>query len=326
MRARPSIIAQTLNVLKQTCAAALLALCACAVAARAQTPPMPDSVDNPIVVECRSEQVLIGATVRPNIVSDMVAWGLTALTDQPTTHDAWAGLIDVDAVVGIKLEPFGAETINTTPVLLDTIVRSLNAAGVETERIVLIDPPRIICDPAYGSRAGFGWSSEAFDAGRGDEYFLRAYEDVDVIINIAYLKHDNLTGLRAGIRNVTLGGVRHRDRYFANGGDPELALILARPILRRKLKLTIIDALRIVYRDGPVATETNLHNVGTLIFSRDPVAADAVALDVLNQARSDRNLPPVGGVNQISPVLITAGRLGLGMPLIENIDHRVQWF
>jgi uncharacterized Fe-S center protein len=53
-------------------------------------------------------------------------------------------------------------------------------------------------------------------------------------------------------------------------------------------------------------------NHAGLIVSKDPVAADAVGLDIINDERSRRSLPQIGnGAGQI-PHIHAAAKLGLG--------------
>jgi hypothetical protein len=120
--------------------------------------------------------------------------------------------------------------------------------------------------------------------------------------------------------------VQHPVHYFKDDCQPFIGAILQQPALRDKLRLNVVDALRVVYHDGPVATETNMHGAGSIILGFDPVAVDTVALELLNQIRSDRNLPLVGGPDQSLDYILSAGSLGLGVPYIESIDHRQRDF
>jgi hypothetical protein len=308
----------------------LIALGSSLAAVYAQKPFEPQASKNvaahPIVAEVRSHQVLVGNAVRPAVVNDMFTWALTTLTGRRTVADAWRSFIPDGAVVGIKLDRYGAETIGTTPVIVQTILRSLTTAGVKPDQVMLIDADPIFASETQTLGAPFGWGEAGFDVGAGDDHFAAALERVDVLINVSFLKQDNVCGMSACMKNVTLHFIQHPVQYFRDDCSPFIGAILNQPALRPKLRLNLVDALRIVYDEGPVATETNVHGAGSIILGFDPVAVDTVALELLNQIRSDRNLPVVGGADQSLDYIISAGSLGLGVPYIESIDHRQRDF
>lgn len=287
---------------------------------------MPAVGNHPVVAEVRSGQVLVGDVPRPAVVNDMFTWALTALTGQRTTADAWRSFVPENAVIGVKLDRYGSETIGTTPVIVQTLLRSLATAGIKPDRVILIDGDSPLVAELQTTAAPFGWSRAAFDVGAGEDHFAAALEQVDVLINISFLKEDNVCGMSACLKNATLHFVQHPVNYFKSDCHPYIGAILKQPPLREKLRLNIVDALRVVYRDGPVATETNLHGAGSIIMGFDPVAVDTVALELLNQIRSDRGMPLVGGDEQSLSYILSAGSMGLGVPYIESIDHRQREF
>jgi uncharacterized protein (DUF362 family) len=103
------------------------------------------------------------------------------------------------------------------------------------------------------------------------EPFLTA----DKIVNIPIAKNHSLTGVTLGMKNWygILGGQRHRLHQRIDESIVDLAAFM-RPTL------TIIDAYRILMRNGP--TGGNLEDVAltkTLIAGTDPVALDACAAE-----------------------------------------------
>jgi uncharacterized protein (DUF362 family) len=101
------------------------------------------------------------------------------------------------------------------------------------------------------------------------EPFLSA----DKMINVPIAKHHGLTGATLGMKNWygILGGQRSRLHQHINESLADLAAFM-RPTL------TIIDAYRILLRNGP--TGGNLEDVlfrKTLLAGTDPVALDAYA-------------------------------------------------
>jgi uncharacterized protein (DUF362 family) len=112
------------------------------------------------------------------------------------------------------------------------------------------------------------------------EPFLTA----DRIINVPIAKQHSLTGVTLGMKNWygILGGQRHRLHQSIHETLADLAEFM-RPTL------TIIDAYRVLIRNGPVGGslgDVELHK--TLIAGTDPVALDAYAALTFWDLDSDR--------------------------------------
>ena len=105
---------------------------------------------------------------------------------------------------------------------------------------------------------------------------LQIYKDAleaDTYINVPIAKHHSLNRLTLGLKNSmgVLGG--NRGQMHNNLGQKlaDLATVV-RP------KLTVIDATRILLRNGPQGGDTNdVKIMDTIIASADPVACDAYA-------------------------------------------------
>ena len=112
------------------------------------------------------------------------------------------------------------------------------------------------------------------------------YEDVlkaDVLIDVPIAKHHNLAGLTMGIKNLmgAIGG--DRSNIHSNIGQSLADLASAIPV-----HLTVIDAVRILVRNGP--TGGNLRDVeqrDTIIASSDIVAADAYGATLFGKTGAD---------------------------------------
>ncbi len=97
--------------------------------------------------------------------------------------------------------------------------------------------------------------------------------DCDCYINVPVAKHHGLSGLTLGLKNAmgVIGGNRGRLHQNLGQSLADLATVL-RP------KLTLIDATRILLRNGPQGGDLkDVRRTDTLIASIDPVAADAYA-------------------------------------------------
>ena len=86
------------------------------------------------------------------------------------------------------------------------------------------------------------------------------------------------------------------------------------------MKLTVVDAIRTVYDGGPLVDGAKLSEEGILLVSLDFVAADSVAVGLLNQVRLRKGLPPIAASAEDVPSIADAHRRGLGIALRRGID------
>jgi uncharacterized protein (DUF362 family) len=115
--------------------------------------------------------------------------------------------------------------------------------------------------------------------------------EVDKIINVAIAKHHNLTQLTLSMKNLMglVGGNRNRMHQ-------EIGTVLADLTQYFKPTLSVVDAVRILVRNGPVGG--NLEDVerrDTVIASTDLVALDAYAATLFGLTGED-----VAGVKEAS--------------------------
>jgi uncharacterized protein (DUF362 family) len=136
---------------------------------------------------------------------------------------------------------------------------------------------------------------------------LETFLEADKLINAAVAKHHNLTGVALGMKNWlgVLGGPRNRLHQHIHESLADLAACL-RPTL------TVLDAYRILFRNGP--TGGNLEDVSlkkTVLVSTDPVAVDAYAAQAWWNLEESR-----------LPYLRLAAQRGLGKTRFEEVRSR----
>ncbi len=101
--------------------------------------------------------------------------------------------------------------------------------------------------------------------------------ECDCYINVPVAKHHGLSRLTLGLKNSmgVIGGNRGSLHHDLGQSLADLATVI-RP------KLTVIDATRILLRNGPQGGDLkDVSKTDTLIASADPVAADAYATSTL---------------------------------------------
>ena len=109
--------------------------------------------------------------------------------------------------------------------------------------------------------------------------------DADKVINVPVAKHHNLAKFTAAMKNWygVLGGRRNRLHQNIDTSIADLATFM-RP------SLTIIDAVRVLMRNGPQGGNIDdTKEMHTVIASVDQVAADAFACTLIGQHRD--NMP-----------------------------------
>ncbi len=109
--------------------------------------------------------------------------------------------------------------------------------------------------------------------------------EADKVINVPIAKHHNLAKFTAAMKNWygVLGGRRNRLHQNIDTSIADLATFM-RPTL------TIIDAMRVLMRNGPQGGNIDdAKDMHTIVASVDQVAADAFACTLIGQHRD--NLP-----------------------------------
>lgn len=104
------------------------------------------------------------------------------------------------------------------------------------------------------------------------EFYKDALE-AQVYINVPVAKHHSSSGLTLGLKNImgVIGGYRGKIHFSLGQRIAELNTVL-------KPHLTVIDATRILLRNGPQGGDLkDVRILNTLIASTDTVAADAYA-------------------------------------------------
>ena len=113
--------------------------------------------------------------------------------------------------------------------------------------------------------------------------FYKDALDADCYINVPVAKHHGLARLTLGMKNImgVIGGHRGEIHFSIGQRLADLNTVL-RP------KLTVIDATRILVRNGPVGGNlADVKTLDTLMASADPVAADAYATTLFDLKPED---------------------------------------
>jgi uncharacterized protein (DUF362 family) len=170
---------------------------------------------------------------------------------------------------------------------------------------------------------------------------------VTKIINVPTMKDHSASGVTGALKNLAYGTFNnvarsHRAPYsFTN---PLIGLMCTVEPLRSKAVLHIMDGMRQVWHGGPLTqVQDFIDQAGILLAATDPVAMDIIELEAIEEKRRQRGVPSLW---QRDPKSITAesedffhdasknlffrqpghvaaaGKLGLGVADLKQIDHR----
>src|SRR6266550_8208539 len=170
---------------------------------------------------------------------------------------------------------------------------------------------------------------------------------VTKIINVPTMKDHSASGVTGCLKNLAYGtfnNVARSHRAPHSFTNPLIGLMCTVEPLRSKAVLHIMDGMRQVWHGGPLTqVQDFIDQAGILLAATDPVAIDTVELEVIEQKRQKEGAPSVW---EHDPASITsnyqeffhnpsknlfyrqpghvaaAGKLGLGVADLKQIDHR----
>ncbi|MBU0717203.1 MAG: DUF362 domain-containing protein, partial [Planctomycetes bacterium] len=282
---------------------------------------MPPGRERSRVVVARSSEVVDGSQVHRALLREMLTATLIELVPPARTEtEAWKVLLRPEDVIGIKFNRSAQEVLNTSASVGGALIESIVRAGWPADRIVCIEGPECLAAEFGTQRQLPGYSAEVHGFGSGADQLAAVVNQVTVLIDVPFLKTHNIAGFTCTLKNLSHGLIRHPARYHDNGCSPYIADIVGGTPIGGKLRLCLVDALRIVYAGGPDATAETVEDAGVLMASVDPVAADVQGLALLNEIRRKRRLPPVAKGPESVGYLAAAHRRGLGVALPHGIE------
>ncbi|KPJ61122.1 MAG: hypothetical protein AMJ46_03755 [Latescibacteria bacterium DG_63] len=139
------------------------------------------------------------------------------------------------------------------------------------------------------------------------------------IINVPVLKNTG-NGISVATKNVGYGAICNTNRLHKPLFFDVCTEVLAFPVIRDKMVLTITDALRAQYDGGPIGAAKFAYVFNTLFFATDPFASDMVCQQLMVEKRKSMKVK----VNEhpvYTDYLRYAQRLELGVVAPETMEH-----
>jgi hypothetical protein len=319
------------------------------------------------VIAVEHPACIVAGVYQAEPIRNMMQRGMQELTRAPAWQDAWRTLFEKGDVVGIKVSPVGGPKLSSDATVLHSILDGLNAAGVSNANIIVFSRYRAEIleagidkwlrpgvrfeapSPAYDDKQ---LDMDGYDANHymemaivkpgddpADERSRRSYvskvvtQRVNKIINLPVLKHHQSAGVTVTLKNMSHGFVNNVNRSHmtptANACGMFIPSVVSLPIIRQKVVLHIVDAVKASYHGGPTGRPQFFWEHKTLYFGTDPVALDKTGLKVLDAKRQQVGMASIAlsKPDEVSHFLNCqvehieiAGMLGLG----EFQDERIQ--
>jgi uncharacterized protein (DUF362 family) len=247
-----------------------------------------------------------------------------------TPAEAWKKIVRPGEVVGLKVNCLAGRGISTHVQLVEAICERLQQAGIPKKDIVIWD--RLNADL---ERAGFrletrpdrircmgndvlGYEGELEISGSAGSLLAKNLTRVsDAVINLPVLKDHGIVGVTLALKNL-FGAIHNPNKYHSNAGDPYVADVFAMPPVRKKVRLTICDAITAQYEGGPSFMPQWTWPYNGLAVAQDPVAMDYWGWHVIERKRAEKEMKSLQELKRAPSYIATAAdaqhRLGTNDP------------
>jgi hypothetical protein len=250
----------------------------------------------------------------PEVVREMMARGMTALTGEKTPEAAWKRFFEPSDVVGIKVNCGGFPYCISDYDIVKETIRMLGTVGIPPTQVYIYERFQNQMDNVNyaphvpdgvqivaAERANRYADNNGYDPAVYLEADLFGEEDtrsnlmrlvsrkLTKIINIPNVKDHGAVGATGCLKNIAYGSFSNVARTHSNGKSHTYSFVgtLAsiEPV-RSRTVLQIMDGLRGVWHGGPFArTKRYLFYPKKIFFGTDPVAIDRLLLDIVDDKR-----------------------------------------
>jgi uncharacterized protein (DUF362 family) len=253
-----------------------------------------------------------------------MADALAASVGAPSGRAAASALFTASDTVGIKVNCLAGKILSPRVELVEALVDLIAAAGVDRRRVIVFER-----SDRELQRAGFAVRSQGppyscvgtnndFDSrpssiGAIGSCFARIVSTTcTALVSFGVVKDHDLSGVSAGMKNW-YGAIHNPNKYHTNGCDPFIADVARHPFIRDKLRLTVLDGVVAQCHGGPAYRPGATFDLGMVVASTDPVAADLWALQEIEKERAKRGMATLEAAGRPAKYLTTAADFGLGV-------------
>jgi uncharacterized protein (DUF362 family) len=239
----------------------------------------------------------------PERVKALLDRAMTAYTGKKNSVDAWKQILGTANVVGLKTNGLGGKGICTHAALVYAVAEELQRAGIAAGNIIVWDRNgrdlevcglKISTDMkgvrCFGSDvSGFDDQPQTWGTARIRLSKILT-EQCDLVIGLPILKDHIMSGVTFAMKNM-YGVVDRPQDLHAHGCCPGVADLNCIPVVRKKVRFTVGDALTSVYNGGPAFHPERLWYPNALVVGEDRVALDQVAWQMIEKQRAAAGMP-----------------------------------
>lgn len=262
----------------------------------------------------------------------MLERAMFELTGKRDLGEAFAKFVHKDDKVAIKPNGIAKANMATNKELVFEIVRGVMAAGVPASNITIYEQyPKMMIgtriwkakdEPDAGVPAGVTTSvhenkdatmSEIVVAGKKTK-FVRAFTEATAVINVGLIKDHNICGFTGCLKNVTHGSTINPHDFHEHHASPQIAELYAQSVVKSRVRLHIVDGLKMIYDQGPLDLNPARRVVhGAIYATTDPVAMDVLGWNEVEKLRKENGLSSLRDVGREPNYIKIAAELGLGV-------------
>lgn len=265
------------------------------------------------------------------VVKAMLFRGMRRLTGTTSDAEAWKSLFAANEVVGIKVNGLFGPGARTHPEVALAVAEGLKLAGIKPENIIIWDRtdhdlaksgfelnrdgPGVQC---YGTERDYDAEKTTNGSFSGRLSKILSTK-IDALVNVPILKDHGISGITAAFKNH-YGSIDNPGQQHQNHCHPYLADLNAVPAIRSKTRLIVCDAIRPLCNGGPGASPDYFWECNQLLLSRDPVALDALGLEIIDKRRTEIGIPKLADAGRPVHHIARAIQLGLGVGNLDGLE------
>lgn len=264
-------------------------------------------------------------------IKEKIDHAVMQLTGKDKRVEAWKSLFSADDVVGIKVNCIAGRVLSSHLEIVHALTESLKEMGVKSNQIIIWDRLNADLEKAgypiissgkkiqYYGNDYHGYARNLEMMGSVGSLFCKILaEKCTAIINIPVLKDHDLAGVTIAMKNF-YGAIHNPNKYHDNNCNPYIAELNTSPIIRKKMRLIVCDALLAQYNGGPAFKPQYTWQYGSILVGRDPVALDRIGWEIIEKKRQEKKLPSLKKAKREPAYIRTAAKLGLGEGDIKKI-------
>lgn len=295
----------------------VLAASARRLLAQATTDTKADRPRSRVIVVTHPEVLVRKYEANAPVLNRIVERAVRELTGAATEKKAWQTIATTGDRVSMKTTRAAGKNLKTHDEIAAYLSKRLvELAGVDKDKVRAWDRGDL-------KGADLELSDPYTLPTRKKATHLRAalVKDTTAIINLPVLKSHSGTGASVALKNH-FGSINNPSAFHGwTRGDMPLSIaeLNALDPIKSRTRLVVVDATRPLYNGGPHDKPEYRWNFNGIIVGTDPVAVEAVGLQILEKKREEAKGAP-WPLTDAHKVIAHATKLNLGTADLKRID------